>query len=340
MTKRTFFIFIALTLGFLPFASFGQTLDKYTNVSKDCYNFWVYTPPVDPNDTHSCQPLIIFLHGNSLCGKNLERVRTYGPLHAIAMGRKIPAMILAPQNPGGAWSPDKIDHTLEWVREHYKVDPNKIYFFGMSLGAYGTFDYVGKYPHKVAAAIAMCGGTQLKQFCGLNEVPLWIIHGTADRVVPLSQSQRIVDEMKKCGDTERLIFTKISGENHGGLARAFYLSKTYDWLLSHRLDMPGHPVTPGTTLSMNDLLASYNDLRNGAVKLKVIAHNGDNSIDNDPAQPAAKKQSSGKEYYKVKKGDSLERIARKYGTSVSRLCELNNIKKGQVLREGKRIRTK
>lgn len=44
--------------------------------------------------------------------------------------------------------------------------------------------------------------------------------------------------------------------------------------------------------------------------------------------------------YRVRKGDSLSRIANKYGVSISHLCKLNGIKRNGVLREGKILRIK
>ncbi|MDR2809583.1 MAG: peptidoglycan DD-metalloendopeptidase family protein [Tannerellaceae bacterium] len=43
-------------------------------------------------------------------------------------------------------------------------------------------------------------------------------------------------------------------------------------------------------------------------------------------------------YHKIQSGDTLRAIAEKYGTTVSRLCELNDIKKTTVLRLGLSIR--
>lgn len=71
------------------------------------YNFWVYTP-VDYFYTQEQTPVIIFLHGASLCGRNLDRVRRYGPLDAIVKGRDIDALTIVPQNPGGAWNPKRL----------------------------------------------------------------------------------------------------------------------------------------------------------------------------------------------------------------------------------------
>lgn len=45
-------------------------------------------------------------------------------------------------------------------------------------------------------------------------------------------------------------------------------------------------------------------------------------------------------YHRVKQGDTLGAIARKYGTSVNRLCKLNNIRANSILRIGQRIRYK
>lgn len=43
-------------------------------------------------------------------------------------------------------------------------------------------------------------------------------------------------------------------------------------------------------------------------------------------------------YYKIRQGDNLGRIARKYHTTVSRLCKLNHIKSTTILRVGRRLR--
>ena len=46
---------------------------------------------------------------------NLNSVKRYGPIDAVEEGRKIDAVIVAPQCPGGGWKPDKVHATLEWV---------------------------------------------------------------------------------------------------------------------------------------------------------------------------------------------------------------------------------
>lgn len=182
------------------------------------------------------KPLVIFLHGRSLCGNNLNKVLRYGTIDAIKRGREIDAYVIAPQNPGTFWKPDNIMNVVDWLLERYPIDTNRIYVLGMSLGGYGTIDLVAAYPHRIAAAMALCGGGSRKDLSGLNEVPLWIIHGTSDAAVSVNESRKVKNKMEEAGATPLLRYDEWAGVNHGALARVFYLESTYEWLFKHRLD--------------------------------------------------------------------------------------------------------
>lgn len=233
------------------------------------YDFWVYTPQ-DYYYSLDNTPVIIFLHGRSLCGRNLNRVKRYGPLDAIVKGRQIDALVLVPQNPGGSWKPDKINDVLEWTKKHYPMDSTRVYVIGMSLGGYGTLDFAGTYPDKVAAAMALCGGSTLKDVSGLGELPLWIMHGTADRAVPIKQSKVVVEQLKKEGKDKRLRYDWLKGASHGALARILYMTKTYDWLFSHSLIDKKRPVNKEIDIDKSDLSKAYNDMISGAPDPEVV----------------------------------------------------------------------
>lgn len=233
------------------------------------YDFWVYTPQ-DYYYSLDNTPVIIFLHGRSLCGRNLNRVKRYGPLDAIVKGRQIEALVLVPQNPGGSWKPDKINDVLEWTKKHYPMDSTRVYVIGMSLGGYGTLDFAGTYPDKVAAAMALCGGSTLKDVSGLGELPLWIMHGTADRAVPIKQSKVVVEQLKKEGNDKRLRYDWLKGASHGALARILYMTKTYDWLFSHSLIDKNRPVNKEIDIDKSDLSKAYNDMISGATDPEVV----------------------------------------------------------------------
>ena len=233
------------------------------------YDFWVYTP-TDYYYSLENTPVIMFLHGASLCSKDLNRSRRYGPLDAIVRGREIDAIVIVPQNPGGAWNPDKLNDILEWTKKNYSMDSTRVYVLGMSLGGYGTMDFAAAYPDKIAAAMALCGGCSAKDKSGLGKLPLWIIHGTGDKAVSVKQSQSVVQELQDSGNDRRLRYDWLPGASHGALARILYMRKTYDWLFSHSLTDPGRPVRPDITIDNSDLTQAYNDMKRGVPSPEII----------------------------------------------------------------------
>lgn len=238
------------------------------NAVSDGYNFWLYIPEEYEDGSHPL-PLVIFLHGASLCGNNLNRVRRYGVMDAIDKGKIIPTLVVAPQNPGGAWSPSKLNNLLEWTKENYAVDTTRVYVLGMSLGGYGTMDFCATYPEKIAAGMALCGGCSKKDVSGLGKLPMWIMHGTADRAVSVRESQKVVEQLQQQGNDSLLRYDWLKGGNHGILARLFYLQKTYDWLFSHSLHDNPRMVDKHFDITKEDIDQTYQDL-------KLLPHMYDN----------------------------------------------------------------
>lgn len=258
---------------FLAFSALHMSAYDFLRPVKDSipngYNFWVYTP-IDYFYSQEHTPVIIFLHGASLCGRNLNRVRRYGPLDAIVKGREIEALTIVPQNPGGAWNPKKIMDVLDWVKRNYACDTTRVYVLGMSLGGYGTMDVCATYPDRIAAGMAFCGGSSLKDVSGLGKLPFWIIHGTADRAVPIKQSKVVVEKLKESGNDTRLLYDWWQGANHGAPARLFYLRKTYEWLFSHSLLDKDRPVNCDISIRYEDLRKVYDDVNRGNNTPEVI----------------------------------------------------------------------
>ncbi len=196
------YILILILLVFSMVSRAQDTSKAYRNTVAGSYNFWFYRPDEDESDgVH--RPLLIFLHGASLCGTDLNKVKKYGPMEALKRGRAIDCYVLAPQNPGGSWNPQKIMKLIEWAEANFHIDSDRIYCYGMSLGGYGTLDMCATYPDRIAAGMAMCGGATVKDLSGLSRIPMWIVHGTADTAVPVSASDRVVEAIKKTGDDSR-----------------------------------------------------------------------------------------------------------------------------------------
>lgn len=276
----------------------AQQIMAHRGEIKDGYNFWFF----DPGDRLSAgalavdsaavihydsvgnvlKPLIVYLHGRDHCGVDMYKVLRMGsPLDALQRGLRVDAYIVAPQNPGTAWNPDKVWQTVEWAKANYPIDTCRIYAIGMSLGGYGVLDFASVYYERLAAALGMCGGCTAKDVSGLNSMPLWIAHGLADTKVPFSCSQAVVNKMKAQGATDRLIFTRIVGGSHGLLAKVFYWKPAYQWLFSHSLDDDGRPVCRKNTggMTVKGLENVYRDLGPWRKTVTVPIIDGGRSID-------------------------------------------------------------
>ena len=335
-------LFLALTLGSGAFAQ-KYTLEAKRNVLENNYNYWVCTPPdyAAKNDSVSSDsvkkfPLVVFLHGASLCGHNLNLVRRYGCLNAVQIGRDINAVIVAPQNPGGAWNPKKIAGIMDWTSENYNIDTNRIYVLGMSLGGYGTVDFCATYPEKVAAAMALCGGSSGKgEICNLGKLPFWIIHGTADRRVGINCSKSIVAELEASQNDSLLMYTWLQGGSHGALARLFYMEKTYEWLFSHSLSDSVKTVHRDFSVSMTDIKHAYEHINRSPERVKVIDPNPNTCSYNNAYKNI---DFSDCEVWTVRQGDILVNIARATRTTVDAICRLNGISRTSMLRIGQKLK--
>jgi predicted peptidase len=222
MKKLTIILF-----AFFMLLAVGMNAQLKPIYSQADYAFWLHLP--SDSILKSKPPVLIFLHGKSLSGTDLNRVKRYGVISEIEKGRKIPAIVVAPQTSNG-WEPTKVLSVLNFVKSTFEVDTNRVYVVGMSMGGYGTLNFAGKYPDQVAAAVALCGGGNIKDGCNLATVPLWIQHGTLDEAVPISESEKIVRAIKNCNGGENLKYTRLKGADHGDLEKVFRTDELYDWL--------------------------------------------------------------------------------------------------------------
>lgn len=237
-TKLTFKSLRFIIFSYLIITSFilnaQAKLSSFTNKVEGGYNFWLHEPDMSTLQKNQPIPLILFLHGKSLSGNNLERVKRYGVLKEVLRRRKIPAIVLAPQCPWGkGWDPKRIIRVVDFVQKNYNTDTNRFYVVGMSMGGYGVLNFAGAYPERIAAAVALCGGGNIKDGCKLASIPLWIMHGTADRAVAFSESQKIVNAIKQCNKGINLKFDILEGAGHGEPSRFFSMDELYNWLFSY-----------------------------------------------------------------------------------------------------------
>ncbi|MDD4777454.1 MAG: peptidoglycan DD-metalloendopeptidase family protein [Fermentimonas sp.] len=99
------------------------------------------------------------------------------------------------------------------------------------------------------------------------------------------------------------------------------------------IDFPSKTVHQDEYLVTN---SSYN--KTNSSSRSVIKTTADSNKYREPAAETNKFVSGEVQYHRIKKGDTLGAISKRYGTSVSKLCTLNNMTSKTVLRVGKSIR--
>lgn len=199
-------------------------------------DYLLYLPQSYNDDTTKMWPLVLFLHGKGERGKNLELVKRNGPTKSVAGGKEFEFILLAPQCPDNdTWSVETLRALLDEVEEGYRVDSNRIYLTGLSLGGWGIWNLAIAYPERFAAIAPVCGRTDrymVERVCRLNNIPTWVFHGAKDDVVPLSDSEAMVKALQACGGDVK--FTVYPDANHNSWDATYDNPEFYEWLLSQR----------------------------------------------------------------------------------------------------------
>ncbi|MDI6447677.1 prolyl oligopeptidase family serine peptidase [Anaerobaca lacustris] len=182
-------------------------------------------------------PLMLFLHGAGERGSDLDKVKVHGPPKLVAQGKSLPFIIASPQCPTGrSWSdPAQIQvliALLDDLVEKYQVDESRVYLTGLSMGGYGTWALASSRAERFAAIVPICGGGQPRMARQLRDVPIWVFHGAKDNVVPLAQSEQMVEAVKAAGGNVQ--FTVYPEAQHDSWTATYDNPKLYEWLLSHR----------------------------------------------------------------------------------------------------------
>ncbi len=162
--------------------------------------FLLHLPPGYGDDSRTSWPLLLFLHGASERGSYLPSVARHGPPKLIEQGRPLPFVVISPQcPPSGYWDPRLLARLVDQAQATWRIDPDRIYVTGLSMGAYGTWMLLAHQPDRFAAAVLVCGGGNPAQAERLRHVPMWFFHGQKDDVVPMGESITLVRALEAAG---------------------------------------------------------------------------------------------------------------------------------------------
>lgn len=202
------------------------------------YRYLSYTPKEYNTDTLKKWPLIIYLHGGSRRGTDLIKLYADGIPDQLYRGREFPFIIIAPQCPEHIrWSTDNwFENLFKEVNDKYRIDTNRVYLTGFSLGGAGTWYIATKYPDKFAAIAPMSGFTSHMDFIDNNiemliNMPIWAFHGRIDIVVPFEETERIIKKLD--GKNKDLKFSVEPEAGHWINWLVYPNQELYDWFLKY-----------------------------------------------------------------------------------------------------------
>jgi predicted peptidase len=184
-------------------------------------------------------PLILFLHGAGERGNDIKKVEKHGPPKLIAKGKKeFPFIVVSPQCPEETWwsaelQIDFLNALLDDLVSRYRIDKQRIYVTGLSLGGFGTWSLAAAYPDRFAAIAPICGDGNPVDAESIAHLPIWVFHGAKDKVVPIEKSEEMVAALKKAGSDVK--FTVYPDAGHNSWTATYENPELYEWFLEHTL---------------------------------------------------------------------------------------------------------
>ena len=196
--------------------------------------YLLYLPDHYNDETSRKWPLLLFLHGSGESGSDIQKVKLHGPPQLIEQGKKYPFIVVSPQSPvPSGWDIDNLYKLLQQVKQAYRVDDQRIYLTGLSMGGFGTWALAIKHPEEFAAIAPICGGGDTSDAWKLRNIPVWCFHGALDNVVPIAGSENMVRATSRFNSHVR--FTVYPDKNHNSWDTTYNTNDSlYDWLLRQK----------------------------------------------------------------------------------------------------------
>ncbi len=255
MQRLVPFLLVIFCLNFE--SSFSQSSSRFSReqyIDKgDTLNYRMLRPDAD---TIRKYPLVIFLHGSGERGHDNEAQLKWGVTNFATDHNMLlhPAFVIAPQCPEKiSWSNfsrtkmtadtrlqptatrpmEMVIALIHQLEKTLPIDTNRIYITGLSMGGYGTYDAIERYPNLFAAAVPVCGGGDPSLATAIVHLPIWIVHGAEDPAVNPEYSLDMLTALTKAGAHPG--FTQYPEVGHFSWLGAYSDALLMEWLFrQHR----------------------------------------------------------------------------------------------------------
>lgn len=199
-------------------------------------------------------PILTFLHGAGERGSNntaplqtdcnlidqiVKKPETYPCIIVVPQCGENFQWVDTPWNLGN-YSADEIPMSpylaavkelLDSLEKEYSIDTDRRYITGYSMGGFGTWDMIMRYPRTFAAALPICGGGDPFQVSRLLDIPIRTYHGSADPAVPVDGTRAIASAME-IYEAPYFSYTEFEGAEHGIWGTVYGDQEVLDWLFA------------------------------------------------------------------------------------------------------------
>lgn len=192
-------------------------------------------------------PLVLWLHGGR--GPRSDRAKPISEGNRVGSHvwtspgnqSKNPCFVLPPRcPPNEVWAEIEtasatkhLRVAFEMLRElqrEYRIDAQRLYVVGQSMGGFGTWSLIAMYPQVFAAAIPVCGGGDSAEAPKLTGLPIWAFHGEKDEAVSVLRSREMVAAIRRAGGSPK--YTEYQGMGHVIWDKVFSEPELLPWVFA------------------------------------------------------------------------------------------------------------
>lgn len=197
-------------------------------------------------------PLVIFLHGAGERGDDNAAQLRHGAPAFLKAQDKFPSYVIAPQCPKDQkwadvdWSkpftvlPADLSPSAKSLmalldalpKEFPDIDLDRVYLTGLSMGGFGTWDLLERFPERFAAGAPVCGGGDPAHAAKIAKLPIWTFHGDKDGAVAIVQTRNMVAALEAAGG--KPLYSEYPNVGHSSWTNAYTEPEFMPWLFAQR----------------------------------------------------------------------------------------------------------
>lgn len=269
--------------------------------------FYEYLPQGYNPSGSETYPLLVFIHGMGELGTNLSLVLRNGPPKLISQG-KFPVsftvngqthkfIVISPQFKSWPSSAD-VNNVINYAITNYKVNPNRVYLTGLSMGGGVTWEYAGykssNYPYtygqRLAGIVPICGASfpdlSRARVITSHNIPVWATHNDGDPTAPVSYTNGYISGINQApAPTPPAKKTIFSSTSHDAWSKTYDPNfrengmNVYEWMLQYERGV-NLPAAPNMAPSVSAGVDKIFNLPTNSTQLAGSATDMDGSITN------------------------------------------------------------